>query len=370
MTRKITFQYLISRKSGFFVKSIPCLLMLSCGFNFSLPGKKATLIPDHPVKPTGIDTITSRQDSYVHTNKSLILTKQKILSTGTENDQKFWEDYLLPFRLNKKPVDQLLAELGGQQASADHTISAYRCRLSTQGAKNQAIPGALISYPVSDPCLTQNTEYFAIFRVNPVTDTEMSYFLSILAESLEDSLRRDVSAINQTMKSFSFEAFNSLKILNSIVVFGKINKTMVVYFHGSLTSDDWQNNLTFKLENADWFSQNSGMVHGGFNQTIQKIWPEMNRILVKNSDISQTFFVGFSRGGALATLAGLKWAIYGKASYVYTFGQPRVGNKKFIQFIDEIKNLNILRLLNQDDIIGRLPPENNSLPYFDFIFTL
>ena len=43
---------------------------------------------------------------------------------------------------------------------------------------------------------------------------------------------------------------------------------------------------------------------------------------------------GHSLGGALAALCSLDMkSLHGKVDYVYTFGQPRVGNQNFANFI-------------------------------------
>ena len=41
---------------------------------------------------------------------------------------------------------------------------------------------------------------------------------------------------------------------------------------------------------------------------------------------------------------------------VYTYGQPRVGNKKFAKFID--KNLDVFRVVINKDLISDVPPRN------------
>ena len=52
----------------------------------------------------------------------------------------------------------------------------------------------------------------------------------------------------------------------------------------------------------------------------------------------QLLIVGHSMGGALATLLGLSYQNYGKSPLVITFGQPRVGNPAFAQFVDEVSH--------------------------------
>jgi alpha-beta hydrolase superfamily lysophospholipase len=52
----------------------------------------------------------------------------------------------------------------------------------------------------------------------------------------------------------------------------------------------------------------------------------------------QLLIIGHSMGGALATLLGLSYQNYRKSPLVITFGQPRVGNPAFAQFVDEVSH--------------------------------
>ncbi|CAB4374987.1 unnamed protein product [Rhizophagus irregularis] len=71
-------------------------------------------------------------------------------------------------------------------------------------------------------------------------------------------------------------------------------------------------------------------------------------------------FTGHSLGGALATLSALD-AIHkapelakNENLFLTTFGQPRVGDKKFAKFVDE--NIKAIRTIVRGDPIPRLPP--------------
>jgi len=50
----------------------------------------------------------------------------------------------------------------------------------------------------------------------------------------------------------------------------------------------------------------------------------------------QLLITGHSMGGALATLLGLSYQNLGKSPFVITFGQPRVGNPAFANFVDTV----------------------------------
>jgi len=63
-----------------------------------------------------------------------------------------------------------------------------------------------------------------------------------------------------------------------------------------------------------------------------------------------------SLGGALAILASADIKLhFGKVNYVYTFGQPRVGNSQFAAFYDNLVP-QTFRIINYADLVVHLPP--------------
>ncbi|CAM9732160.1 unnamed protein product [Chrysoparadoxa australica] len=70
------------------------------------------------------------------------------------------------------------------------------------------------------------------------------------------------------------------------------------------------------------------------------------------------YVTGHSLGGALATLCAVDFADRFKASKLtmYNFGSPRVGNSAFARLYNE-KHAGAFRIVNDMDMIARLPPE-------------
>ncbi|PKK62400.1 alpha/beta-hydrolase, partial [Rhizophagus irregularis] len=105
------------------------------------------------------------------------------------------------------------------------------------------------------------------------------------------------------------------------------------------------------------------LVHRGFLDAWKQIQPQVTDDLVQLIRENPTFQVGFtghSLGGALATLSALD-AIHkapelakNENLFLSTFGQPRVGDKKFAKFVDE--NIKAIRTIVRGDPIPRLPP--------------
>ncbi|XP_019182473.1 PREDICTED: uncharacterized protein LOC109177545 isoform X3 [Ipomoea nil] len=168
-----------------------------------------------------------------------------------------------------------------------------------------------------------------------------------------------------------------------------------VVFRGTepFHSEDWRTDIDFPLyEFAD-----RGRVHSGFMKALglQKgeTWPteieqdpqhplayyfirqKLRKMLKKNS---RTKFIvtGHSLGGALAVLFPAVLALHGEESIlerlaaVYTFGQPRVGDEGFKEFMEEklrvYDSFRYYRFVYSHDIVPRLPFDNHVMMFKHF----
>ena len=141
---------------------------------------------------------------------------------------------------------------------------------------------------------------------------------------------------------------------------------IIIAFRG--TESKWQE----WIDTNGNFSQTEiteGKVHEGFYQIFSAIWDDYETVQgqkkegIKNfvkrlndQSTKQVYLTGHSLGGAMAILttsALLKESI--SVSGVYTYGQPRVGNKKFANYLDEKLPHKIYRLVNNNDIVPRIP---------------
>jgi triacylglycerol lipase len=106
------------------------------------------------------------------------------------------------------------------------------------------------------------------------------------------------------------------------------------------------NALTVLMENA-------GRVHRGFKLEVDDLWPRLESALRDNQ--RPLWFTGHSLGGALATICAgrCKLAeIPSNPEALFTFGSPRVGNNRFINFV----KIQHYRWVNNNDIVARVPP--------------
>ena len=137
------------------------------------------------------------------------------------------------------------------------------------------------------------------------------------------------------------------------------DKFAIVAFRGS---EIWKKNEKFDLKKViadlmadvdirltDW--QNGGKVHRGFKEALGEVWPDLlPHIRELHEKGCKIWITGHSLGAALATLCAERC---GNVQGVYTFGSPRVGNGDF----KENYGLKLYRIVNNDDIVPRVPPQ-------------
>ncbi len=103
-----------------------------------------------------------------------------------------------------------------------------------------------------------------------------------------------------------------------------------------------------------------GEVHEGFLNAFDDVKAEVLRVVAEElQNNNRTLWVtGHSLGGALATVATAEF-LENKLNVqgVYTFGQPRVGNKTFARRYDSNLPERHFRFVNNNDIVTRVPPE-------------
>ena len=107
------------------------------------------------------------------------------------------------------------------------------------------------------------------------------------------------------------------------------------------------------MTNADFWLANwtrGAKVHRGFKNALDEVWEDLFPYLAALQRRGcKIWMTGHSLGAALATLAADR---YGEVQGVYTFGSPRVGNRRF----KENYSIRAYRFVNGNDMVARVPP--------------
>lgn len=133
-------------------------------------------------------------------------------------------------------------------------------------------------------------------------------------------------------------------------IFGS-DRDVVVACRGT-EPNDW-NDVKADVNAVMVLAETVGRVHRGFKQEVDDLWPQLEQVIA--TDPRNLWFTGHSLGGAMATIsAGRCFLAHIPATpkAVYTFGAPRVGTRRYINYVD----VDVTRWVNNNDIVPRVPP--------------
>ena len=124
----------------------------------------------------------------------------------------------------------------------------------------------------------------------------------------------------------------------------------VLAFRGSdpVTLQTWVTDVVVRLVEHEAYD---GRVHLGFSAALHATWERVERALEVVGD-RPLFLTGHSMGGSLAVLAACRLARAGRPPVaIYTFGAPRVGDRRFCVGYA----LPTYRVVNRLDLVPELP---------------
>jgi len=143
-------------------------------------------------------------------------------------------------------------------------------------------------------------------------------------------------------------------------------RAMLIAFRGTEVSQikDWFTNIMAIAVPAP---SGVGKIHKGFASAFAAVWPQLEAALSEHYDGQVPIWItGHSLGGALATLATAQLRFNARLPVqgLYTFGQPRVGDREFIRFLRLAMPGRVVRFVNNKDIVPQVPAPGILLKYW------
>ncbi len=135
------------------------------------------------------------------------------------------------------------------------------------------------------------------------------------------------------------------------------NNMIVVSFRGTEPTkiEDWLTDLNFNYVDGPL----EGRVHDGFFTALNNVWQKLERTIsrFRANKPKSLWITGHSLGAAVATLAVAKLRDQDRpVDGLYTFGQPRTGDRTFARNFNMEFKPYAFRFVNNNDIVTRVPP--------------
>ncbi len=115
---------------------------------------------------------------------------------------------------------------------------------------------------------------------------------------------------------------------------------------------EW-NDIKADLHAVFALAETVGHVHRGFKKEVDDLWPQLEDAIV--NDRRKLWFTGHSLGGAMAYICAgrcLLSHIQNEPQEVYTYGSPRIGNKRYVNYT----KIPHIRWVNNNDLVPTVPP--------------
>jgi len=168
----------------------------------------------------------------------------------------------------------------------------------------------------------------------------------------------DKDQIEATVKNdWGFQDFRFFEVDETQAFMMSNDNMIVTAFRGTEGSkiEDWVTDLDFDLVDGPF----GGQVHDGFDKALTRIWNPVQRTIARfrANKAKSIWFTGHSLGAALAALAVARLRDDDQpVDGVYTFGQPRLGDRTFARNFNLDFKPYAFRFVNNNDVVTRVPP--------------
>lgn len=191
------------------------------------------------------------------------------------------------------------------------------------------------------------------------------YLASLLSAAVYKNDKTGKPSLN-VFNDRGFENITEVCVDEDYCVVANTADEIVVVVRGSDDWKDWVDNLEFFTDNDSTF----GRVHKGFLHATghleERVFEHIERIKAQSPKIcTKVWFIGHSKGGAVAELLCVKYAYLktGCELYLTTFGKPKVGWSGYKK-IAERKQISARCYAGKIDPVPSLPTMFVYLPSF------
>jgi triacylglycerol lipase len=166
---------------------------------------------------------------------------------------------------------------------------------------------------------------------------------------------RDANVIKTAVAGWGFGKFRFFDNDDTQAFVAGSAGSVIVAFRGTEPKElqDWLTDADCRLVSGPF-----GKVHDGFYGALREVWDDIAATISQFQDKAQSlWFTGHSLGAALAALAVASLRdkpdkpVYG----LYTFGQPRTGDRNFERTFDQDFESQCFRFVNNNDLVTRVP---------------
>lgn len=135
------------------------------------------------------------------------------------------------------------------------------------------------------------------------------------------------------------------------------DSSIFVTFRGSSSILNWLDDIEVKQVTYVTFPECDCKVHYGFYRSATRIKTQTIHGIIQLKRLFPEYKIiitGHSYGSAVAELMSMELNAIDISSFLYTYGQPRVGNKQYAQFVNK-RLPAIYRFTHNKDIVPHIP---------------
>lgn len=164
--------------------------------------------------------------------------------------------------------------------------------------------------------------------------------------------RRLTEAMSDTIR-YSFS-----QLLIAYVLRSKVDGHGVIVMRGTISTQEWLNNLNYQQTKFHSVDDTYGMIHSGFRDIYKGIRANYRAYINEFDEDADIYLVGHSLGAALSQIGALDIAVkYPERAdklQVYAYAPPRVGNQTFVEQYNRLVPTSY-RIVNICDLVPYIP---------------